>query len=232
MLEQMRKHMNWIMWSILAIIIVTFLFFGIFPSGGGRGVAAKVNGDVITTTEVNRVYRNMLETYRQIFKDKLDDALAKNLRTQALRDLIQNRLLVQEAERIGLKVTDQEIQAAIMSVPAFSPQGRFDKVAYERYLDYINMKPSVFEESQREMILRQKLERIIEDGVDVTDDEVKAAYASRNPKAKPGDLEKERATFRQGLLTEKRRAAVDAFVQGLYRKAKVEIGKSEVESEL
>jgi peptidyl-prolyl cis-trans isomerase D len=229
MLEQMRKHMNWIMWTILVLVIVSFLFFGIFPSGSGQGVAAKVNGDIITNTELNRVYRNMLETYRQIFKDQFNDALAKNLRTQALRDLVQNRLLIQEAERVGLKATDREVQASIMSVPAFSVQGRFDKGSYERYLDYVNMKPSAFEENQREMILRQKLERIIEDGVDVTDDELRSAYASRNPKAKPGDFEKNKTAFRQTVLTEKRRAAVDAFTQGLYRKAKIVMGQTEAE---
>jgi len=232
MLEQMRKHMNWIMWSILAVIIVTFLFFGIFPSASGQGVAAKVNGDIITNTELNRVYRNMLETYRQIFKDKLDDALVRNLRTQALRDLIQNRLLVQEAERVGLKATDQEVQAAIMSVPQFSNQGRFNKAAYLQYLDYINMKPSAFEEIERETILRRKLERIVEDGVAVTDDELRDAYASRNPKAKAGDFEKNKDSFRRTLLAEKRRTAVDAFVQGLYLQAKVVVGKSEAEAEL
>ncbi len=232
MLEQMRKHMNWIMWTILVLVIVSFLFFGIFPSGSGQGVAAKVNGDIITNSELNRVYRNMLETYRQIFKDQFNDALAKNLRTQALRDLIQNRLLIQEAERQGLKATDREVQQAIMSIPAFSVQGRFDKVSYERYLDYVNMKPSAFEESQREAILRQKLERVVEDGVAVTDEELRTAYASRNPKAKAGDFEKNKETFRQSLLAEKRRTALDAFVQGLARKSKIVMGKSEAEAEL
>lgn len=229
MLEQMRKHMNWIMWTILVLVIVSFLFFGIYPSDRGQGMAAKVNGEVITGSELNRVYRNMLETYRQIFKDQFNDNLAKSLRGQALRDLIQNRLLIQEARIIGLAASDQEVQASIMSIPAFAQQGRFDKAAYERYLDYINMKPSAFEENQRDMILRRKMERIIEDGVDVTEDELRAAYASRNPKAKPGDLEKNKAAFRETLLAEKRRAAVDAFVEGLHRKAKIEMGRAEAE---
>src|SRR5512138_2287384 len=138
MLEQMRKHMNWIMWTVLAIVIVSFLFFGIFPSSSGAGVAARVNGDVITTGELNRAYRNLVETYRQIFKDQFNDAMSKTLRTQALRELIQDRLLVQEAERIGLKVSDEEVQASILRIPAFSPGGRFDRASYERYLDYVN----------------------------------------------------------------------------------------------
>jgi hypothetical protein len=84
-----------------------------------------------------------------------------------------------------------------MRTPSFSNQGKFDRIAYERYLDYINVKPSVFEETQREYMLKQKIERIIEEGVDVTEDELKAAYAARNPKAKAGDLEKNRESFEE-----------------------------------
>ena len=229
MLEQMRKHMNWIMWTILVIIIVTFLFFGIYPSSSGAGVAAKVNGDIISTGELNRSYRNLVETYRQIFKDQLNDSMTKTLRQQALRELIQNRLLVQEAGRVGLRVSDEEVQAVIMRTPAFASQGRFDKMAYERYLDYINVKPSVFEETQREYLLRQRIERIIEDSIDVTEDELKAAYASRNPKAKAGDYEKNMSSFRQSYLAEKKRSAVEAYAQALLKKSKIVMNQAELE---
>lgn len=227
MLEQMRKHMNWIMWIILVLVIISFLFFGIYPASDGRGEAAVVNGDVITATELNRTYQNMAETYRQIFKDQFNDAMMKTLRQQALRDLVQGRLLVQEAERIGLTVSDEELQAAIMRTPAFQSGGTFDKAAYDRYLDYINVKHGVFEESQRRSMLRQKIEQVIEDGVDATDEELKAAYASRNPKAKAGDYEKNRESFRQSYLAEKKRDAVNAYVQNLYAKGTIKMDQAE-----
>jgi peptidyl-prolyl cis-trans isomerase D len=222
--------MNWIMWIILILVIVSFLFFGIYPSSDSRGAAAMVNGEAITAGELNRTYRNMYETYRQIFKDQFNDQMAKGLRQQALQDLVQTRLLVQEAQRTGLRVTDEEVQAAIMRTPSFSNQGKFDKAAYERYLEYINIKPSVFEETQRDYMLKQKIERVIEEGVDVTDEEIRAAYAARNPKAKAGELEKNRETFRQSLLAEKKRAAVDAYAQVLYKKGKVSMNKAEIDS--
>lgn len=230
MLESMRKHMNWIMWVILVLIIVTFMFFGIYPSASSGGVAAKVDGYVITTTEVNRVHKNMVENYRQIFKDQFSDALSKSLRSQALRELVQNRLLIQEAERIGIRVSDEELQASIMKIPAFNQQGRFDKTTYDRYLNYVNITPAVFEASQRESLLRQKLENIVEDGVDATDVELAAAYASRNPKAKAGEFEKKKDSFKQTFLTEKRRTALEAYVQGLQKKATVKMNEKALES--
>lgn len=227
MLEQMRKHMNWIMWTILVLVIISFLFFGIYPSDNGQGIAAEVNGEVITQSEVNRVYQNMTETYRQIFKDQFTDAMAKNLRQQALRDLVNNRLLAQEAVRVGLRVTDDEVRSAIMRIPAFSSQGQFSKAAYDQYLYYVNQKPSAFEANQRQSLLRQKLERLVEEGVDVTDDELAAAYAARNPKTKKGDLDKNRESFRRNALTEKKQAAMEAYIQGLHRTAKIRMGKAE-----
>jgi peptidyl-prolyl cis-trans isomerase D len=223
MLQSMHKHMKWIMWSIVVLVTVTFMFFGIYPSNVSGRTVAKVDGYAISSDDLNRVYRNMEETYRQILKDQFNENFAKTLRGQALRELVQNRLLVQEADRVGLRVADEELQAYIMQIPAFVSRGKFDRRAYEGTLQNINMTPAQFEANQREFLLRQKLERLVEDGVAVTDAELSAAYASKNPKAKPGDFEKNKDSFRQAFLAEKQKAALDAFVKGLGNKATITI---------
>jgi peptidyl-prolyl cis-trans isomerase D len=209
------------MWGIIILITVTFLFFGIYPSNVSGSMVANVNGDVITGDELNRVYRNLYDMYKQVFKDQFNESMTKTLRAQALRELVNNRLMVQEASRMGLKVSDDELRAAIMNIPAFSPQGRFDQKTYEYYLQRENMTPAVFEAEQREFKLRNKLESLIDESVDVTDAELSAAYASANPKAKTGDFEKNKDTFRNAQLQKKRSEAREAFVRGLESKGKV-----------
>jgi len=221
MLIQMHKHMKWIMWAIVALITVTFLFFGIYPSSTSGRTVAKVDGYVITADELNRVYQNMYENYREILKDQFPEALSKNLRSQALRELVQNRLLLLEAGRMGLRVSDEELQEHIVKIPSFSPGGKFDRRIYEMYLDRVNVKPEAFETGQREYLLRQKLERLVEDSVDVTDGELATAYKTRNPKAKTGDFEKNKDSFRKTFLAEKRREALDAFVRNIRSKSDV-----------
>ncbi|HTP04469.1 MAG TPA: SurA N-terminal domain-containing protein [Nitrospirota bacterium] len=225
MLESMRKHMSWMMWIIVGLVTVTFLFFGIYPSATSGRTVAKVDGYVITSDELNRVYKNMYESYRQVLKEQFDENFAKSIKSQALRELIAHRLLIEEAQRVGLRVSDEELQAYIMRIPAFNIDGKFDKKSYDFYLDRINMTPAMFESSQREYLLRQKLERLVEDGVSVTDAELSAAYASKNLKAKPRDFEKNKAVFRQTYLAEKRREALNAFVKGLQNKASVQINE-------
>ncbi len=223
MLESIHKHMSWIMWAIVVLITVTFLFFGIYPSDiGGRSVA-KVDGDVITADELNRVYQTMYDNYKQLLKDQFNASFAKTLKSQALQELIGGKLLVQEAERIGLRVSDQELQNAIMKTPSFIRDGRFDKKIYERILDQINMKPAAFEASQREFLLRQKLERLVRDSVMVTDAELAAAYRQKYPKAKPGDFEKNRETFKETLLAEKQRDEMTAYLRGIQSRTPIKI---------
>ena len=119
MLEQIRKHMGWMMWVIVGLITVTFLFFGIYPSNVGGTRAAKVGDTVITTDEVNRAYRNLYDNYKELLKGQVNDSFAKSLKSQALQQLIVNRLLISEAERLGLQVSDEELQTSIIQMPAF-----------------------------------------------------------------------------------------------------------------
>ncbi len=228
MLEQIRKHMGWLMWVIVGLITVTFLFFGMYPSNIGGTRAAKVGNTVITTDEVNRAYRNLYDNYKELLKDQFNDQFAKRLKSQALQELIVNRLLISEAERIGLQVSDEELQASIIKMPAFSVNGKFDKRVYDRILDRVNMTPAAFESSQREVLLRQKMEDLIRDGVAITDAELAVAYKQQNPKAKTGDFEKNLDSFKQTYLAEKQRDALTATLREIEKKIPVMVDAKSV----
>ncbi len=223
MLEIIHKHMKWLMWAIVILITVTFLFFGIYPADVGGRAMATVGGDVITLDEFNRAYRNLYDNYKQILNDQFDESIVKSLKAQALRELVIGRLLIQEAERVGLRISDKELQAMIMKMPSFSSDGRFDKKIYDRILDQINMKPAAFEAGQREFLLRQKLEQLVKESVMVTDAELAAAYRQNNPEEKSGDFERDRETFKQILLAEKRRDALTAYIRGIQSRTTVKI---------
>lgn len=219
----MRKHMNWLMWITVVLITVTFLFFGIYPSNIGGGSVAKVDDHVITKDDFLKAYRNTYELYRQIMKDQFTEAMAKELRVQTIREMVSDRLLIKEAERVGLKVSDEELQNAILKEPAFSREGKFDQKRYERALSSINVTPALFEASQREALLRQKIVRLVRDGVSVTDTELAQAYKQRNPKAKPAEFEKNKETFRQTYLAQQQRETLNAFIRTLYDRSNVKI---------
>jgi len=223
MIEWMRKHMVWMMWTIVVLITVTFLFFGIYPSSDSGSRVAKVGDHSITSDEVNRVYQNLRETYKDIMKDQKIDVVEKTLRQQALQELIVNRLFLDEADHRGLRVSDEELQAAIIRMPAFQQEGKFSKKIYDGVLSRINMSPALFENAQRELLLRQKLEHLIKDSVAASDAEIKDAYLRQNPKAKPGDFEKNRVTFSQTYLAGKQRDALTAALRTIQNRVTVKI---------
>jgi peptidyl-prolyl cis-trans isomerase D len=223
MLQSIHKHMRWIMWAIVVLITVTFLFFGIYPSDiGGRSVA-KVGGEVITSDEYNRVYRNMYDNYKELLEDQFTESFAKSLKSQAMQELVVGKLLIQEAERVGLRISDEELQNVIMNTPSFAKDGKFDKITYESLLDQINVKPAAYEASQRELLLRQKLELIVTDSVVVTDVELADSYQHKNPAAKPGEFEENKESFKQTFLAEKRRDALTAYVRGIQSRTEIKI---------
>jgi len=223
MIEWIRKHMGWMMWVIVGLVTVTFLFFGMYPSSMGGKAVAKVGGVFITNDDVKRVYRNLYDTYRDALKDKFNESVEKSLRNRALQELIINQLFLAGAKNMGLQVSDQELQANIMKMPGFLRDGRFDREAYDRILDRVNMTPSAFEANQREFLLRQKMEQLVRDSVTAEDAELSDVYQQRNPKAKPGDFEKNKDTFRQTYLAEKQRDALTVFLRNVQTRVPVKI---------
>jgi hypothetical protein len=85
------------------------------------------------------------------------------------------------------------------------------------------MKPAAFEANQREFLLRQKLERLVKDGVVVTDAELAASYQQKYPNAKPGEFEKNRETFKETVLAEKQRDEMTAYLRGIQSRTTIKI---------
>ncbi len=184
MLHLMRKHAGSLMIKIiLGAIVVVFVFWGI---GSYRersaGRVALVNGEPISVTEYREAYNDMIQRLRATFGDTLDEAMIEQLKVkqQTLDQLIDQRLLIQEAERLKLGVSNDELAGAIRGIAAFQANGVFDGRLYRRVLDLNRMTPEVFEALQKRLMLVQRLERFLTDGVKVSDLEVDAFLAWQN----------------------------------------------------
>jgi peptidyl-prolyl cis-trans isomerase D len=181
MLDVLRKRKrSWIITFLLGLIIVVFIaFYGgnQFNDPALQDVAA-VNGEVITQREFVLHYQRALEKYREMLKGSLTPELEKslNLRASLLEELIQKRLVLQEARHLGLAVNDDDLMMAIAQVPDFQVNGRFNKERYLQLLRANRLSPSQFEEEQREQLTIQRLYSILLDGVHVTEDEVRDRY--------------------------------------------------------
>jgi peptidyl-prolyl cis-trans isomerase D len=180
MLSLMRqKAGSWVIKAILFAIVVVFVFWGVgsFDDRGGGNVAT-VNGETISFDEFNQSYNMLLDQYMRTFGNNLTDEMLKalNIKRQALDRIIDQRLLMEEARRLGLRISDEELVAAIQAIPAFQNNGAFDPVRYEALLASNRLTPEMFEMNHRETMLIEKLQNILSSSVKVADPEAKEWY--------------------------------------------------------
>ena len=180
MLDFMRKHaQSWMIKAALGAIVVVFIFWGIWaPREGHQRELLKIGNYIITVAEARNYYQNMLDRYQSTYGERLTEEMAKklNLKERAVKELVNRVLLLQEARQLGLKVTEEEVEASIHSNPAFQKNGLFDKATYVRALQRARLATKDFEANQKEMLLIHKLQGLILTSVKVSDQEVAEVY--------------------------------------------------------
>ena len=180
MLDLMRKKAgSWMIKFILGAIIVVFAFWGVGTYNASRLVTvATVDDEVITYEAYRDTYGRLVEEARQRFGGNLDDKLLKamDLEQLALDQLINDQLLINEAQRLGLAVTDEELARAISAVGAFQNENGFDPNRYRRVLSANRLTPENFERRQRQAMLIGKLRSLVTDPVKVPEVEARQWY--------------------------------------------------------
>jgi len=157
-----------------------FIFWGVGgPVSGGRpDVVANINGETISYKDFQRAYGNVKATYREVYKDRLTLEVLQmlDLKGQTLDQLISTKLLEGEARRVGFSVDDDEIRQAIVAIPVFQTDGKFNQAQYLRVLRFYQATPNEFEGEQRTQLLSKKLQSLISNASRVTDDEVQDLF--------------------------------------------------------
>jgi peptidyl-prolyl cis-trans isomerase D len=171
---------------MLGAIILVFIFWGMW-TGGGDGKAdtvARVDGKTIKTTDYENAYRKQLEYYRNLLKGQLTGEMLErlNLRQRTLDVLINRILILNNAGRKGIKVSDEELQKTIQEIPAFHKDGVFNKESYLAVLKRNRIFPGDFEESLREDIIIQRTEKMVIDEISVPEKDVRDIFNIENRK--------------------------------------------------
>ncbi|MFQ5839724.1 MAG: SurA N-terminal domain-containing protein [Candidatus Methylomirabilales bacterium] len=168
------KSLSITLWLVIFSFIATiFVVWGIqsTPGQSGPAVVATVNGVRITGAHFQETYRARRDSLRRMYGDQWNDKLIEDLdlRRRVLDGLITDTLLLQEADRLGLRVSDAELAQAIKTNPIFAEQGTFSRTRYLALLDANRLTPESFEDQVRNDLLRQKVIRLIREAVKVSE---------------------------------------------------------------
>jgi peptidyl-prolyl cis-trans isomerase D len=187
MLRLMRDYAtSWLIKIILGAIVVVFVFWGVGSfRNRNTNVIASVNGEGVSLEEYRSTYNNLLEQMRQRFGNNLNEEVLQMLRLdkQAIDQLIEQRLLMQEVARLKFRVTDEEVVKTIQNISSFQTNGVFDSRLYTTVLNYNRMTPEGFEAAQKERLLVEKLRTYLFSNFQVSENELKEYYDWKNVNA-------------------------------------------------
>jgi peptidyl-prolyl cis-trans isomerase D len=149
-------------------------------STGSDMVVAEVGKDTITLADTQRLIQATVRG-RQLPTEILPTYIP-----QMVEQMVTERAMAMEAERLGLQVTDAEMADAIRQmVPTLFPDGKFvGKEAYASMLAQQNMTIDQFESDLRRQVAITRLRDIALEGIIVTQAEIEAAFRKKNEKIK------------------------------------------------
>jgi peptidyl-prolyl cis-trans isomerase D len=193
MLGIMRKYKESIIIKIIFVIIVASFIgtiFLVWGKGGDEGLsanksyAAKVNGTKISPEEYQQTYYRLRSIYEQLYGKSISPEIEKtlNLRKQALDSLVEQALVAQAAKTMNIKVSKDDVAAAIAARPEFQKDGGFDFSLYQQMLKGNRITPNDFEESQKQELIIKKARQQIKDKVTVSDEDAKTFFHKKNDK--------------------------------------------------
>ena len=136
MLHFIRESIQgWIAWAIIIMLIIPFALWGInsYFENGGKLVIASVNGEEISRQAYTQEYYLQRNRLQQMLGAQYDPSMFdKRIKRQALDDLVQKEVLLQNAQAIGFRVGTQEVVNTIQSFEAFQENGKFSNEVYKR----------------------------------------------------------------------------------------------------
>jgi peptidyl-prolyl cis-trans isomerase D len=185
MLNKLRKKKTAKkIWIVLAVLILpAFVLWGAGSFIRDRKddtstFAGKIYGRKISNLE----YKEALEAVHNQALIQLGDNLPQvqkylNLESRAWERI----MLMAEAKRRNIRITDKEVVEAIETYPFFQRNGRFDNRIYQDILKYtFRNQPRAFEEQIRQDLAISKLYKQVTESVKLDDNELRMEYEKAN----------------------------------------------------
>ena len=187
MLNVLRKRGNLkkIMWGLAILIIPAFVLWGSGSSIRSSGLpkyAGEIFGKKISFRQYEASFQAARHEALLIYGEDFNKvAKFLNLEKEAWQRLI----LLYQAKKERIKVSDEEVIDFIQKLPFFQKEGRFSQEKYKVFLDYaFRTSPRDFEEQIRETLKIDQLKNKFISKVKLSDEETEKVYKNENEKAK------------------------------------------------
>jgi parvulin-like peptidyl-prolyl isomerase len=149
----------------------------------GSDVVATVNDEPITREQIKDELKLAKRKYRILKNDVLPPEQWVLLKTNSLNELIKQALLLQEAERQGIKVSRQEF----MTYLEMSQEG-YDKESFQRLLEIEEISQSLWNTKQNNILMIKKLtEEILTSKIKINDKDLLEYFKGHKEEFQKGE---------------------------------------------
>jgi peptidyl-prolyl cis-trans isomerase D len=182
MLESMRNQaQSWIAKVILGGIVLSFALWGVGDYFTGRQVeyVAEVDGKPITDSTFSQAYERQLNAYRARLGKAFSRELAEELgvKEETVQTLINRRLMLEEAQKLGLAAPEAALMASLQANPAFQSPDGFDLNRYKvitRNMGYRTTRD--YEDEQRLNLMIDALQQAVLASAQVNEREIRENF--------------------------------------------------------
>ncbi|WP_448762228.1 SurA N-terminal domain-containing protein [Acinetobacter tandoii] len=153
-MESFRKVIKGWLGKVLLILFLTPLALvgieGYFSSGSSKDTAKTVNGQEISNKELENATKSYSQQYLSYVNG--DETLLNQsfIKDKALESLIARNLLLQQAEKLGISLSDAQIEQMIAQQPSLQENGKFSEALYANYLKSVGLTSQAWIENLRQ----------------------------------------------------------------------------------
>ena len=175
----MRKHAtSWLIKFVFLVIIIVFIFWGVGSFRARRAsILAYINGEPLYYKEFALAYEQVINSYRARFKGFNEDWIKRlNLKKTVLDSLIERKLIIQVAKKMGVSASEDQVREIITHYSVFQKNGRFDPILYQTILGQHHYTPAQFEENLKRDLILSYLRNAIQGLAHISEKEAYEAY--------------------------------------------------------
>ena len=162
MLSAIRnKSKGWVAYLVVGFITIPFALFGIqdYVSGSANNSIATVDGEDIDINiyyqELNTQQRNLQQQLGAAYSQEIDTALKQTL----LDSMINEKLIENFANSLGIVTLDDEVRSVIEMNQAFIVDGKFSEDRYSQLLRLNSYSTAGYEVAQSKALTRDQIKR-------------------------------------------------------------------------
>jgi len=180
-----KKSVKYLLSAIMLLVALSMVITLVPGFGSGMGsneqVLAKIGGTELTVREAQ------INLQSAIREGRIPNEIVEHYVPLYVKKMIADRALAYQAEKMGLRVTEEEVAKAIRTLlpQLFDANGKFvGRDSYAAFLAQLNLTIPEFEENLRKQMLVTKLQDLVLEGTVVTDEEVEREFKRTQEKIK------------------------------------------------